>query len=117
MTYPFQPRLIRLRDAPLYLGMDRNRFNKKVRPGLTEIPIGEQGIAFDRLDLDAWVEEYKSRNGRPAVMNEGEKSWDAKRHQDSINGMESGILINKSKDLADFEKVVKQAATKKRSRF
>ncbi len=56
------PRLIRFRDAPRYLGMDRNRFNAEVRPYVTEIPIGSQGIAFDRLDLDAWVEQYKSRN-------------------------------------------------------
>lgn len=50
------PRLIRFKDAPRYLGMDRNRFNREVRPYLTQIPIGAQGIAFDRLDLDAWVE-------------------------------------------------------------
>ena len=50
-------RFIRLRDAPDYLGMDRNRFNAEVRPRLTEIPIGVQGVAFDRLDLDAWAEE------------------------------------------------------------
>ncbi len=42
-TSPFLPRLLRLRDAPTYLGMDRNRFNSEVRPCLTEIPIGEQG--------------------------------------------------------------------------
>ncbi len=59
------PRLIRLRDAPRYLGMDPNRFNAEVRPYLVEIPIGKQGIAFDRLDLDAWVDQYKDRNGRP----------------------------------------------------
>lgn len=47
------PRLIRFRDAPTYLGMDRNRFNSEVRPDLTEVPIGSQGIAFDRLELDA----------------------------------------------------------------
>jgi len=47
------PRLLRFRDAPRYLGMDRNRFNAEVRPHLTEIPIGRQGIAFDRLELDA----------------------------------------------------------------
>ena len=41
------PRLIRLRYAPSYLGMDRNRFNQTVRPSLIEIPIGDQGIAFD----------------------------------------------------------------------
>jgi predicted DNA-binding transcriptional regulator AlpA len=58
------PRLVRLRDAPAYLGMDRNRFNRDVRPHLIRIPIGQQGIAFDRLELDAWVEDYISRNGR-----------------------------------------------------
>ena len=58
------PRIIRLRDAPDYLGMDRNRFNRLVRPTLVVIPIGTQGIAFDRLELDAWVEDYISRNGR-----------------------------------------------------
>jgi len=58
------PRLVRFRDAPAYLGMDRNRFNNEVRPFVTRIPIGRQGIAFDRLELDAWVEDYVSRNGR-----------------------------------------------------
>ncbi len=41
-----QPRFIRLRDAPAYLGMDRNRFAREVRPVITEIPMGAQGIAF-----------------------------------------------------------------------
>jgi hypothetical protein len=48
------PRFLRLRDAPAYLGMDKNRFNREVRPAMTVINIGKQGIAFDRLDLDAW---------------------------------------------------------------
>lgn len=59
-----RPRLIRQRDAPGYLGMDRNKFNKDVRPFLTEIPLGRQALAFDRLELDAWVEEYIECNGR-----------------------------------------------------
>lgn len=59
------PRFIRFRDAPTYLGMDRNRFNAEVRRELTEIPIGTQGVAFDRLELDAWAEQHKCRNGRP----------------------------------------------------
>ncbi len=67
-------RLVRFRDAPAYLGMDRNRFNRDVRPHLTRIPIGQQGIAFDRLELDAWVEDYISRNGRPAARRR--KPWD-----------------------------------------
>ena len=68
------PRLVRLRDAPAYLGMDRNRFNHEVRPHLTNIPIGRQGVAFDRLELDAWVEDYVLRNGRPAARRR--KPWD-----------------------------------------
>ncbi len=57
------PRFIRLRDAGRYLGMDPNRFNREVRPYVAEMPIGKQGIAFDRIDLDAWADDYKSRNG------------------------------------------------------
>lgn len=64
---PTTPRFIRFRDAPDYLGMDKNRFNAEVRPGLVEIPIGDRGIAFDRLDLDAWADDYKVRNGRPSL--------------------------------------------------
>jgi len=44
------PRLIRLRDAPYFFGMDKNRFNREVRPFLTEIRVGKQGRAFDRLE-------------------------------------------------------------------
>lgn len=58
------PRFIRLKDASAYLGMDKNRFNREVRPKLIAIPIGTQGIAFDRLDLDEWASEYKRCNGR-----------------------------------------------------
>ena len=68
------PRLVRFRDAPYYVGMDRNRFNRAVRPYITNIPIGRQGIAFDRLELDAWVDDYVSCNGRPAARRR--KPWD-----------------------------------------
>jgi hypothetical protein len=44
--------------------MDRNRFNAEVRPLLQEVRIGQQGVAFDRLELDAWWEQYRSRNER-----------------------------------------------------
>jgi hypothetical protein len=68
------PRLIRLRDAPYFFGMDKNRFNREVRPLLTEIQVGKQGRAFDRLEMEAAAEDYKSRNGRPAA--ERKKPWD-----------------------------------------
>ena len=58
------PRLIRLRDAPYYLGMDRNRFNAEVRPYLTYIPIGNQGVAVDRQVLVACADAHKRRSRR-----------------------------------------------------
>jgi hypothetical protein len=84
------PRLLRFRDAPTYLGMDRNRFNAEVRPFLTNIPIGRQGIAFDRLELDAWVDDYVSCNGRPGLP-KGDSIWDAKERQGSLREKGSGI--------------------------
>ena len=70
---------------PPIVGMDRNRFNAEVRPHLTEIPIGKQGIGFDRLELDAWVDDYKARNGRPG-RSKGVKSWDANEYPASSCG-------------------------------
>ena len=55
------PRLIRFKDAPRYLGMDRHCFNREVRPYVVEIRIGKQGIAFDKDDLDDWVIEMKKQ--------------------------------------------------------
>ena len=59
------PRFIRIRDCAIYLGMDRNRFNEEVRPYLTEIPIGTQGVAFDRAELDEFADKYKKEHGKP----------------------------------------------------
>jgi hypothetical protein len=108
------PRLIRFRDAPRYLGMDRNRFNAEVRPYLVEIRIGKQGIAFDRLELDAWVEQYKSRNGCPAEPN-GEISWQERRHLASSDEAESGISTKGSAESA-FKAALVSATSKKRKR-
>jgi len=105
-----QPRFIRLKDAPDYLGMDRNRFNREVRPSLIEIPIGDQGIAFDRLDLDSWADQYKECKGRP--NNNGRQLWDAKEHQASTNVEGSGISISKSADAA-FQKALALTISKK----
>jgi hypothetical protein len=105
------PRLIRLRDAPFYLGMDRNRFNAEVRPYLTQIPIGEQGIAFDRLEMDAWVEQYKFRNGRPG-RRRGDQLWDVRRHRGSSNAPVSGTSTNASAG-SEFARVLAQIDSKK----
>ena len=108
-----QPRLIRFNLAPAYVGMDRNRFNNEVRPFLTEIPIGRQGIAFDRLELDAWVEDYKSRIGRPGRLI-GETIWDVKDRQVSSNETESGTSTSASAG-DEFAKALAVLTSKKQS--
>ena len=106
------PRVLRFRDAPIYLGMDRNRFNAEVRPHLTEVPIGTQGIGFDRLELDAWFEDYKSRNGRPA--RKGDKRWDANDYPALSCEPGSGISTSASSG-GEFAKALAQVASKKPS--
>jgi hypothetical protein len=107
------PRLIRFRDAPYYLGMDRNRFNAEVRGCVTEIRIGVQGVAFDRLELDAWADQYKARNGRPSQL-KGEFIWDARRHRASSSVAASGISTSASAG-GEFARALTRLASKKRS--
>ena len=106
------PRIIRFRDAPSYLGMDRNRFNAEVRPRVTELPIGKQGVGFDRLELDAWVEDYKSCNGRPA--RKGDNTWDANEYPASLCGPASGTSTITSAG-GEFAKALERLKSKKQN--
>lgn len=121
MTKPlsFPPRLIRFRQASAYLGMDRNRFNREVRPNVHEIPIGDRGIAFDRVELDAWADAYCERNGRPARITEGRQWVDGER-QDSIEGngptaQSNGISTSASKGSAAFARALELTMKRKPS--
>ena len=107
-----QPRLIRLRDAADYLGMDKNRFNSEVRPYVTEIPVGTQGVGFDRLDLDQWFEGYKMLCGRPGRAMEGGNAWGKKSRQDSSSAGVSGTS-RKQSQVKEFEKALEQATLRK----
>ena len=101
------PRLVRLRDAPFYLGMGRNRFNREVRPYLMEIPDGEPGLAFDRIDLDDWADEHKHRSGRPATWKGGTTCLENQR-LGSASAAASGTSTNGSKGYrgGDFERAL-----------
>ena len=112
MATEITPRVLRFRDAPAYLGMDRNRFNAEVRPYLTEVPIGTQGIGFDRLELDAWFEDYKNCNGRPA--RKGETPWDANKYPASSAGQASGMSTSTSVG-GEFAKALEQVKSKRRN--
>jgi hypothetical protein len=119
MKYPkrkpssIQPRIVRFRDAPTYCGMDRNRFNAEARPFLTTIPIGKQGIGFDRHELDAWVDDYVARNGRPAQQ-KGVPTWDANEYQASSCETVSGISTSASSG-GEFAKALAQLSSKKQN--
>lgn len=109
------PRVLRMKEAHYYLGMDRNRFNAEVRPYITEIPIGSQGIAFDRVDLDRWFEQYKKRNGRPC-RDIGDQIWDEKNQRGSSKGQVSGISTSASVG-GEFAAALEQINLKKRNVF
>jgi len=103
-----------MRDAPRYLGMDRNRFNAEVRPHLTEVPIGKQGVGFDRLELDAWVDQYVSRNGRPAKV-KGVTTWDASEYRASSCGPANGTSTSASLG-GEFAEALARINSKRRSK-
>ena len=110
---PVAPRFIRLRDASRFFGMDKNRFNREVRPHLTEIRIGTQGRAFDRLEVEAAAEEYKSRNGIPVAKPSRRKSsWEIKERQDSLSAVGSGTSPSSSEECA-FARALEQAMSGK----
>src|SRR5690349_8856794 len=106
------PRFIRLRDAHAYLGMDKNRFNREVRPNVLALRIGIQGIAFDRVDLDAWADDYKSRNGCHAARSHRSKSWEPRKCQASPSAVEPGTSTRCSEERA-FARALEQATSSK----
>jgi hypothetical protein len=89
--------------------MDRNRFNAEVRPRLTDIPIGIQGIGFDRLELDAWVDDYIARNGRPG---KGVTAWDARKYLASSCEPGAGISTSTSSG-EEFARALARLGSKK----
>lgn len=99
-----QPRLIRMKDAPKYLGMTKNKFKADVRPSLKFVSIGKRGIAFDKLDLDTWVEQKKRCDGRP---NDRSNTWDVNAYRDSTRVEAPGTLIKPSSE-EEFTKILKQ---------
>jgi predicted DNA-binding transcriptional regulator AlpA len=108
-----QPRFIRARDAHGYCGMSRSLFNEVIRPTLIEIPIGRQGIAFDRLELDAALDDYKQRNGRPG--RDGGRLWEENESPASLRGTGLGISTKSSTE-GDFAKALERVTRQRRSR-
>lgn len=121
---PILPRFIRAGDAYGYLGMCREEFKNTVRPHVREFPIGKQGVAFDRHELDQWADAYIERmaiekqadqdNNPPRSGRQGAKQWREKQCRASTRGTGFGTST-KSSEVADFKKALEQAKGRKRS--
>jgi len=107
-----EPRIIRLKDAPGYLGMDKNKFNELVRPYVNEIRYGSQSVAFDRLDLDAWIDDYIRCNGRPGRKG-GYNPWRKRKFPASSKGAVSGTST-RDYEAREFEKALEAVTYRKR---
>ena len=55
-----EPRVIRHKDAPTYLGVNINYFDKNIRPDITEIKFGPQMIGYDHCSN----KRYKAADSR-----------------------------------------------------
>ncbi|WP_256587586.1 hypothetical protein [Pseudomonas sp. HLS-6] len=118
------PRFIRFGEAPGYLGMCRDEFNKTVRPHVQEFPIGKQGVAFDRLELDEWADAYVQAksiekasvqdNNRPRSERRGDTIWREKRSPVSTRKAVSG-KSTKSTGGSEFERALALVTGKKQS--
>lgn len=56
LSAKYKAKVIRLEFAPGYLGMNKNKFNKDVRPFLNELYFGDRSVGFNRTELDKWVD-------------------------------------------------------------
>lgn len=106
------PRILRMRDAPNYLGMSPRIFNKTVRPYVTEFPVGDGGIGWDRLELDAWVEEHKRRNGRPAKQLEDTR-WERKERRAALTSAVKSGTSKRSSAGGSFAKALELVTSTK----
>ena len=126
-----QPRFLRAKDAPGYLGMCKDEFKNTVRPHVREFPIGKQGVGFDRLELDAWADAYiesmaiekaaNQDNNRPRSERHGkadkENPWPKRQSPASRKCLTASGKSTRSTGEKEFKKVlelvkgVKQSST------
>src|SRR5262249_39488184 len=80
------PRIIRIGEAPAYLGMSRTLFDVDVRPSLTIVRIGTHGLAVDRLELDAWADALFERQHALAAVRTPMYDGDGSERPDEKGG-------------------------------
>jgi hypothetical protein len=80
---------------------------------VTEIPIGSQGKGFDRLDLDAWLDDYKESSVRPGIQQKGEgKPWRDRKACPALSIAKERTTSTKSSEAGAFAKALERATKK-----
>ena len=123
------PRILRAGEAPGYLGMCRGEFDKTVRPHVREFRIGTQGVGFDRIELDEWVDAYIANrliekadnqdNNRPRSERQGKDNgatpWPKKQSPASRKCRAASGKSTKSTEENEFKRVLALVTAKKPS--
>ena len=52
----YNAKVLRLVDAPGYVGLNKNTFNSVIRPQLNELQLGERIVGFNRSELDNFID-------------------------------------------------------------
>ena len=94
--------------------MDKNRFNAEVRPFLTEIPIGTQGVAFDRLELEDFADYHKAVHGRPPARR---APWEKSVGQGSASAESTGTLRKPSTDSESMSRRARRIIERRKSNY
>lgn len=117
-----QSRWLSYRQAWVYCGISRHKFDSEVRPHVIEIPkpgSRHGAIQFDRLELDEWMDQHKDRHGRPGAAMDKRENESCYEEQTSSPAckrkVKSGISTKKSGATVDFVKALEQIRMRKRS--
>ena len=108
------PYLLTLQGAQAYLSVGKNSFNKYIRPKVNELRVGRR-VMFRRIDLETAAGDNIYRYRCPD-QSQGELKWDKIKCQDSLKGVISGTLINKSAE-DEFSAVLARRIAKRRNNF
>lgn len=111
-----QPRIIRAGQAPSYCGMCERLFNAEIKPSLTKIQIGVQGVGYDRFEIDEALDDYIARYGRAPKKGKEEHNQ-CKNEEPPVSGklMGSGISTKPS-TVRDFAKAARRAKSTKQKK-
>ena len=107
---PVIPGVIRIRDAPFYLGMNKNIFRKEVSPFLTKFPIGANGKGIARAELDLWITYMKAKKGERREA----PPWEIEENSPAnTNNKKLSSPYSREQSITAFNKLVKKITTKK----